>query len=92
MARTTSEGCPARYIKEIAALRRLETAVELDPHVSLKRAQVSKLKVRKLIDDLAELITISENIESAADKNGTSGGLQKRHGRAAVGRYHDMKT
>ena len=92
MARPASEGCPSRYKKEIQALRRLEAAVELDPNVTLARAKASKTKVRSLIDDLAELITISEDAISVADKNGTSQELQKRRGRNSVGRYNDQKA
>jgi hypothetical protein len=61
VARPASEGCPDRYRREIAALRRLESAIEIDPNLSLARSKVSKAKLRSMIDDLAELITISEN-------------------------------
>lgn len=67
-------------------MRRLEAAVELDPNITLARAKASKAKLRSLIDDLAELITISEDAVT------TSEGSEKRRGRSSVGRYNDHKV
>ena len=85
MGRSVSEGCPSRYKKEIMALRRLETAVEADPNLPAAKIKVSKVRIRAVIDDLAELVRISED---HAKPEGHEN-LQKRRGRNSVGHYHD---
>ena len=86
MARPANQGCPTRYRKENDALRRLESAIDKDPNLTLARRGESKAKIRAVVDDLSELITISsdDGIQEVPD-------LAERRGRHAVGQYNDQK-
>lgn len=70
MPKPINQGCSERYTKEIHALRRLESSLELDPNVSLSRQKPVKIKIRALCDELVALI-------SEANEAGTAERLDK---------------